>query len=113
MNYKLTTTAIAALLLLSPLAIGQSGHSGSKKKAGSGIKAMADGSSSLESMLEARAAKSAEMMPPELLAKAKKQRNRPTELHPRQQIGFRRNSQRRNPPSAARNVLALMTAEGL
>ena len=72
MKYKLSTTAIAALMLLSPLAIAQDGHSGSGAKSGSGVKAMADQTPTLESMLEKRAAMSAQKMPPEMMAKAKK-----------------------------------------
>jgi len=55
MKYKIFTSAIAALMLLAPLAIGQDG---SKAKAGSGAKAMAD-------------AKGAKMLPPEIMMKIK------------------------------------------
>ena len=72
MKYKLPITAIAALLLLSPLAVGQDGHGGSNTTSGSGVKAMAGQTPTLKSMLDARAAMSAQKMPPEMMAKAKK-----------------------------------------
>ena len=74
MKYKTITSAVAALMLLAPLAIGQDGQSGSSKKSGSGssVKAMVKQTPTLKSMLDENAAKGAKMLPPEIMAKIKK-----------------------------------------